>query len=291
MNDKKTILITGINGFLGSHLAKQLSRNCHVIGLDINIENLFRFKDYSFKVYDSADGNFERIFTENELFAVIHAATVYRKASEPIEPLLNTNVILPIKLIMLADKFTVPLFLNTDSFFNRQGSKYTYLADYTLSKKHAFEWLSIMKGRCKLVNMKLHHMYGPDDAPNKFVPAIISSLKANQPQIDLTPGEQKRDFIFIDDVVSAYEVILGNGQNISPDIFECEVGTGKSVALKEFVETIKNLTHSISELRFGALPYREGEIMEAVADNKELINLGWKPMVTLVEGLKNTIQN
>lgn len=288
---KKSILITGINGFLGSRLARELSGKYRIIGLDINIGNLFRLKNLPVKVYDSELGDFDKIFKENQFFAIIHVATVYRKENEEIEKLLDTNIILPAKLISLVNKFNVPLFINTDSFFNRPGSKYTYLADYTLSKQHAFDWLSMLKGSCKLVNLKIHHMYGPDDAPAKFVPSIISSLKSNQPHINLTAGEQKRDFIFIDDVVDAYAVILEQFQNLPDGIFECEVGTGKAVVLKEFIKMIKELTQSTTELRFGALPYREGEIMEAEADNRALVDLGWKPVVDLDQGLKLTIDN
>ena len=47
----KTILITGINGFLGSHLAKTLSEKYNIIGLEYSLENLFRIAECNYKVY------------------------------------------------------------------------------------------------------------------------------------------------------------------------------------------------------------------------------------------------
>ena len=154
----KTILITGINGFLGSHLAKELSNDYKIVGLANSIKNLYRLKDHSFKVYLSTDATWS-IFKENKIFAIIHAATVYKRSTDSTQNLLLSNILLPMKLYELANRFKVSLFLNTDSFFNNAKYNYSYLPDYTLSKKHALEWLRLLKGRCKLINMKIFHMY------------------------------------------------------------------------------------------------------------------------------------
>ena len=63
----KTILITGINGFLGSHLAKRLSSNFKIIGLEFLLDNLFRLENTSFKVYATENNKWEEVFKENTL--------------------------------------------------------------------------------------------------------------------------------------------------------------------------------------------------------------------------------
>ena len=287
--EKNTILITGINGFLGSHLAKTLVLDYNIIGLESSVENLNRIKEYSFKVYSSKD-NFENIFTENKIIAIIHAATVYSKINEPLEWLMNTNIILPVKLYELANKYNVSKFLNSDSFFNNPDYNYDYLSDYTLSKRHVIEWLKLIRGKCELINMKIFHMFGNDDAPNKFVSQMISALQNNQPFVNLSLGEQKRDFIFIDDVVSAYRFILGNNQKSDNKMDEFEIGTGVTVSIRKFVELIKKITQSNTQLRFGAIPYRENEIMNSFADNRKLLSLGWTQQYSLIEGLNKTIR-
>ena len=52
----KTLLITGINGFLGSHLAKTLQEKYDIIGLENSSKDLFRLNDYNFKVYSAGYG-------------------------------------------------------------------------------------------------------------------------------------------------------------------------------------------------------------------------------------------
>lgn len=281
----RTILITGINGFLGSHLAKRLSKDYKIVGLEYSVENLFRLKDYSFKVYSSGDET-DTIFKEDEIFAIIHAATVYRKTTESIESLILTNILLPVKLYELANCFNVTLFLNTDSFFNNEKYNYSYLPNYTLSKKHVLEWLKSIEGGCKLINMKIFHMYGPDDSQDKFIPQIASNLKNNEPYVDITLGEQMRDFIYISDVVTAYKFVLQKSSLMGMFV-EFEVGTGIETSIKEIILEIKELTKSTTKLKFGALDYRPNEIMKSKANIKALCDLGWKPQITIEEGLKS----
>ena len=280
----RTILITGINGFLGSHLAKKLSKNYKIVGLEYSVKNLFRLKDYSFKVYSSGDET-DTIFKENEIFAIIHSATVYRRITDPIENLILTNILLPVKLYELANRFNVSLFLNTDSFFNNEKYEYSFLSEYTLSKKHVLDWLKTVKGDCKLINMKLFHMYGPDDSPDKFIPGIISKLKNGDPSIDITLGEQLRDFIYISDVVSAYRLVLQNS-SLMKKFIEFEVGTGKETSIKDIILQIKESIKSRTKLNFGALNYRPNEIMKSKANIKALCDLGWEPQITIEEGIK-----
>jgi nucleoside-diphosphate-sugar epimerase len=285
----KNILITGINGFLGSNLAKALASEYNIIGLVYSLDNLPRIETCSYKMY-SSETDMEKIFIENKIFTIIHTATVYRRDNTvPIDKLIKTNILLPTNLYELADKHNCKLFLNTDTFFNDPASNYTYLPDYTLSKKHVLEWLKLINKRCKLVNMKIFHMYGPDDAPNKFIPQIISSLKNNLPFLDVTLGEQTRDFIYIDDVVSAYQVVIRKYTKLHNTSYSFQVATNRSVSIKELLLHLKDITGSSTILNFGAIPYRENELMNSEADNSTLCALGWKPKYTIKEGLQETI--
>ena len=173
---KKKILITGINGFLGSYLAKHLKSNFEIIGLEYSLANLHRIESDNFKMYSMNDNSLEPIFEENNLYAVLHVATIYRKQNESIFDLLNTNINLPVQLLELSNKNNVSIFLNTDSFFNNSKYSYSYLPDYTLSKKHSLEWLELLSrsSSCKVVNMKVFHMYGEKDSPSKFIPYLIN---------------------------------------------------------------------------------------------------------------------
>lgn len=277
----KTVLITGINGFLGSHLAADLKNNFKVVGLtrEKTIGNENGVKLYSWESREA-----DRVFSENEIYCVIHCATVYRG---DVSRQLETNLLMPVRIFELSQKSGTKVFINTDSFFNVRESRYSYLPEYTLTKRQLLEWLKLKAGSCKVVNMKVFHMYGEKDSPEKFIPSITYKLLNNEIEIDLTSGEQKRDFIYIEDVVKAFRIIME--ENLTENFTEYEVGTGVSTSIKELVELLKELTHSKTELNFGAIPYRENEFEEIIADNSKLKKSGWESEHSLRSGLARMI--
>ncbi len=289
---KKKILITGINGFLGSHLAKHLKSNFEVIGLEYSLENLHRISPENFKVYSTNESPLEVVFKENDFYAVVHVATVYRRQDEPIFDLLNTNINLPVQLLELSGKYNVHLFLNTDSFFNNPKYSYSYLSDYTLSKKHSLEWIKLLSSSsvCKVVNMKVFHMFGENDAPGKFIPFLIDKIRNNEPTLDLTPGTQTRDFIYVKDVVCAFECVINSFSDLVT-YQEFEIGSGVSYTVKELALLIKEITSSKTVLNFGGIPFRDGEIMESKVENFELNKLGWSPHYDFKLGINVLINN
>jgi CDP-paratose synthetase len=285
----KTILITGINGFLGSNLAKKLSLNYSIIGLEYSLENLYRLEGYDFRIYESRNCSLDEIFRENKIDIVIHTATVYRNDNSSIENLFETNIMVPVRLFEISQLSGSGTFINTDSFFNDPNHQYSYLGEYTLSKRHCIEWLkTLQKGGMKLINMKLFHMFGPADSPGKFVMKLISELKSNKAEIQLTEGLQKRDFVFIDDVVEAYSVVIDKIDQIDNNYAEFQVGTGQAITLRKFVETASKVVNSKSNLSFGSLKYRAGEIMFSQADISKLHDLNWDPKYSLEHSIYET---
>lgn len=287
----KTILITGINGFLGSNLAKWLSGVYKIIGIVNSFANLNRLSGYTIPIFLSDTKSLESVFRENNIDVIIHTATVYGKKNEAITQIVNSNIMLPIKLMELANAYKLELFINTDSFFNRTGPNYNYLNEYTLSKKHVLEWLRIMRFSGSLINMKLFHVYGPNDAPNKFIPEMIEKLKNNYDIIELTPGNQIRDFIFIDDVCSAFEFVLRKKNDEKTKFLEIEIGLGIGLSIKEFLIKLKDIIGSNTRLKFGALEYRDNELMYAVADTTFIRGLGWEPKTDINNGLHKIVNN
>jgi len=288
-NNMQTILITGINGFLGSNLAKKLSQNFKIIGLEQNKNNLFRLEEADFKIYSIAENSLESIFNENNIDFIIHAATLYGHDNELSSNIIQTNILLPVRLIEIAKLHKIKAFLNVDSFFNNPVYKYNYLGEYSLSKKNCLEWLIQMKSDLKVVNLKIFHLYGPGDNKNKFVPWIIEQLQQSKPFINLTPGKQLRDFIYVDDVISAFQTVLLNINFIENKFTSIDIGSGNSVSIEEFVKTAKKIINSPSELIFGAIPYRDGEIMVSKAEIGFLKKCNWTAKISISQGISNIV--
>ncbi len=120
---------------------------------------------------------------------------------------------------------------------------------------------------------------------------MIDKIAINkQESIDLTKGEQKRDFIYVDDVVSAYLKVLEFTKNSDFSFKSFDVGCGVAVSLKDFASAIKEISNSPTKLNFGALSYREDEIVCSKADIAELTKLGRQPKYSYKDGLKKYIK-
>lgn len=284
------ILISGINGFLGSHLARKLLKlGYEIVGLKRSSSNLYRISDIvdKVKIYDIDRVGLEEPFANQKIDVVINTVTNYGRNKESVCDIVNANLLFCLKLLETSVLF------NADTFFNADTLLYKYLNYYSLSKKQFVEWLHLFSEKIQVINLKLEHMYGVGDDKTKFVSWLIESLLKNQDSINLTKGEQKRDFIYIDDIVNAYIIMLQNFSNFEA-FTEFDVGTGEQISVRNFVEIIygKILTKKSikTALNFGALPYREGEFMDIIEDVKPLYDLGWKPQVSIEEGISKILK-
>lgn len=151
----KTILLTGATGFLGSHLLKYfLSKrgNYNFIVLKRSFSNTERIKDVfnsnSVKFYDIDKIDLNAVFEKNKPEIIIHCATKYGRRTEQdnsVYAVLETNLMFPIKLLELSIKYNTQIFINTDSYFNKDNLRYSNLLNYSLSKKSIFKLTQILK--------------------------------------------------------------------------------------------------------------------------------------------------
>jgi CDP-paratose synthetase len=282
---KKTLLITGGNGFLGSNLVKSLIKDYNIIILENKNSNFSNLQTQLGQItsYRYEIDSFNKIFTDNKINFVLHTAADYGR-SEEYSFVPDTNLIMPLKLLESSIQNKVECFINTDTVLDR------FVSDYALSKNHFREWLIIKQNNIKAVNIKLEHFYGPGAGKNNFITMMMNRLLSNEKEIELTFGEQIRDFVYYKDVVEAYLIILNN-ISVLPHYSEFQVASGQLIKLKDLVELMKNLTGSTSELIFGAVPYRQNELMKSESDNTKLLQLGWQPKFTINEGLKEVVVN
>jgi len=286
--EMKIILLTGGTGYLGSKILKQLVDNGYnIILLKRSFSNPVRIKEYINKItsYDIDLVPLERIFSENTIDTIVHCATNYGRGENDPLHVIEANLVLPLKLLELGKKYHVKSFINTDTILDKR------INYYSLSKRQFIDWLFVYKHDYTCINVALEHFYGSGDDETKFVTYIVHNLLKNVDKIDLTKGEQKRDFIYIDDVVNAFIKIINSLDNFSQDFYEFEVGTNHPLSIKEFVELAKQLSgNEQTLLNFGALPYRENEVMNYKVNTSEILKLGWKCNRTVEEGLKKMIE-
>jgi len=282
----KTLLLTGATGFLGSYLCKQLIGEYHIIATRRQTSNFKRLIGLSDKItwIDVAANSLKKAFYEHEIFTVIHCATQYgRKEVDNLETI-EANMILPLRVLEICQKHSTKLFINTDTILDKRMSYYTF------SKSQFKDWMKFCSSKLSCINMELEHFYGPYDDDSKFVTWLIHVLIKEEPQLELTQGEQTRNFIYVSDVVSAVQTILNQSSEFNKGFYNFQVGSDSETKIKELVTLIKELTgNQTTKLKFGSLPYRENEVMKVNIDTAPLRKLGWKEKVSLKEGLIKTI--
>jgi CDP-paratose synthetase len=290
------ILLTGATGFLGTKLlADFLRSNFQVLiakRASTNMSSLIQ-RFGKLEAWSVEGNELENMFRLHpNIDAIVHAATDYGRDESKPTATFWANEAFPIKLVELAIQYNTPLFLNMDTFFNSNEIVYDHLRAYSLSKRHFQEWglHCSTGGTIGFVNLRLFHLYGPGDGLQKFVPAMVKRSLAGE-EIDLSDGEQKRDFIHIDDAVAAVGTVLKAGLSMRKGYYHYDVGTGTSISIKDFMETMQRVCASGAKLNFGALPSRKGEFKDACADTQALHALGWEAKVGIEAGIQSVIKD
>jgi len=289
MPKDKKILITGATGFLGSHLLPTLiDKGYDIIILKRSFSNICRIQNVlsQIKSYDIDKVSIKKIFSENKIRGIIHLATDYgRKNNNDIVQMSKANIEMPAKLLDLGCKHGIVFFINTHTFWNSKYSLYSAMKNSFIEIAKYFS----SNFNVKFINMKIEHMYGENDDYSKFIPFVIKNILEDK-KIKVTKGEQKRDFVYVQDVVNAYLKVLDNLGNLNNNFTEFEIGTGNSVTLRDFVNKIEEEINKKANIKWGAIPYRKNEIFDSKANIEKAKNiLGWTPKYDINNGLKRTI--
>lgn len=289
---KKKILLTGANGFLGSHLLESfISQEFEVTILKRSTSDIWRIDHLLGKVktYDIDRISLKSIFKEVEPEIIVHTATSYGRKKESVIDVIDSNLIFGLHLLEEAIKNNVKTFINTDSLLPRN------INDYSLSKAQFTDWLKNRSNQIQAINLKIEQMYGVKDDDNKFIHWLINEMLNKEGKINLTSGIQKRDFVYVTDVINAYNLIIQKRELLS-DWNEFDIGTNKFTDVKEFVLILalslekQNNKVIVPRLNFGSIPYRMEEMMTPILDNTKLTTLGWQYKVGIKEGVKKILK-
>ncbi len=135
------------------------------------------------------------------------------------------------------------------------------------------------------------NVYGPgdnfDEADNHVIPALLQRLHCAKQEgaadvVIWGSGKPRRDFLYIEDAVRACVKLM---QDYTEDE-TINIGTGESISIRELAETAAQVTGFEGELVFDTTK-PDGMMLRAL-ENSKITSMGWKPQVTLAEGLRRT---
>lgn len=307
-NQASRVLITGAAGFIGSHLARRLaSENIEVGIIKRDNSDTWRINDllgklatYDVDIRDTR--NVARAVADFKPQAICHLATYYTMEHQPQEiPLLaDTNYLGTLNLLEAAKESSVRLFVNTSTCFVYKESN-DKLAEnatlsplnlYALTKIHAEQACTYYAERhgLRAISFRIFPPYGPSDHERRLIPYSIKSLLEGEiPK--MTTGNQRWDFIYVDDIVDAYFKVLSAPElPHRHEIFN--IGTGHAVSIREVAARIREITGATAEPDWGAVPHRNNEVWHTCADISKVVKtLGWRPKTPIIgEGLERTVE-
>ncbi len=276
------IIVTGASGYLGSQLANFLGKYNDVFALIRSSSSSNRLNKEVVHIKRVGDvSELDSVLRTVEPDIIINTVALYGRRGESFSNLVEANVIYPSQLFELAEDIGVKAFINTGTSLPEE------LNVYALTKQTFPKLIKHKNSSMQFINIELEHFYGPHDDQSKFISYVIKQCRQEK-CLDLTSGEQKRDFIYIDDVLSAYRLIISNLDKF-PIYDSIAIGSGEAYKVKDVVKLIANISKSNIRLNFGSVTMRTNELMYSCADIKTLKSLGWKLQHKLQDGLRLTI--
>tara|TARA_E500000178_G_scaffold355600_1_gene428820 strand:- start:1490 stop:2398 length:909 start_codon:yes stop_codon:yes gene_type:complete len=134
--------------------------------------------------------------------------------------------------------------------------------------------------------LRLYQAYGPNQDINRLIPIAIDACKKNK-SFNCSDGNQLRDFIYIDDVVTAIIKILKNKKSTG-QIYN--LGTGKCFTIKSVISNISKYYKGGKPL-YGKIKLRKEEPRITFANIKKITKeIKWMPKTSLIIGLKKTLK-
>jgi len=322
---KKTILITGGAGFIGSHVVRLFVTkypDYQIINLDAltyagNLENLkdvAGLPNYKFVKGDITDEKFiPELFATYKFDGVVHLAAeshVDRSITDPFL-FIRTNVFGTCNLLNAAKELwkgnmegkrfyhvsTDEVYgaLEFDGTFFTEDTKYDPHSPYSASKASSDHFVRAYHDTYGLpiVISNCSNNYGANHFPEKLIPLSINNIRNNKPIPIYGKGENVRDWLYVNDHARAIDTIFHNGNN------------GETYNIGGNNEwTNIDLIHALCKIMDRKLCRAEGEsaklitfvtdraghdLRYAIDSTKLQRELGWKPSLQFEEGLEKTV--
>ncbi|MBO0470865.1 NAD-dependent epimerase/dehydratase family protein [Enterococcus sp. DIV0242_7C1] len=307
------ILITGGAGFIGSTLANFYSKNHQVIVVDDlsmgNKNNLDHSDNIRFIEGSVTDFSLmEELLKTNQFDYIFHLAAVASVADSVERPVethqVNFDSVFQLLELIRAHQADLKRLVFTSSAAvygdeptlpKAEESVIRPLTPYAIDKfaaeKYVVDYYHLYQIPTSAV--RFFNVYGPKQNPESPYSGVISIIMdrykklLNKEETSFTmfgDGSQSRDFVFIEDVVQALDLVATSNASLG-EVYN--VGTGTAINLNDLVATLDELL--ASELPVQNQPERSGDIKYSLADISKIKAIGYEPKHTIKAGLEKYV--
>ena len=310
-NEKENlILVTGVAGFIGSHIAEEfLNLGYKVRGIDNfsngsidNIELLLLNDNFEFLEGDICEFDTCLNVCKNVSYVFHEAAwgSVPRSIKKPLEYTKN-NIVGMHNMLEASVKNNVKKFIYASSSSvygdNKEikksvGNEGNVLSPYALTKKVDEELAKLYYEvyELKTIGLRYFNVFGERQNSNSIyaavIPKFINSIINDKEIIINGDGNQTRDFTYVKNIVEANINIVSNCNPIYGRTYN--VACGNSLSINELYEKISKYLNKKVSIKYA--PERKGDVKNSLADIAETNKyLNYKPLYNFDEGLIKTI--
>ena len=293
---KNNILVVGGTGFIGYHLANKLKKNNLVYSISTkkpskkrNIKGIkYIYCDiYKKKILYKKLNKINFDYIINLGGHIDHSNKLKTK---------NSHYYGCKNLVNYFKKKKIKLFIQIGSSLEYGKHKSPHhekircnpKAEYGRSKYNSTKYIikTDKKKSFPFIILRLYQVYGPNQTIDRLIPIVISSCLKNK-KFSCSPGTQIRDFLYVDDLVKLFELIILSKKKIK-GIFN--IGSGKPIQVKNVIETIKNKIKK-GKPQYGEIKMRKDESKSNYPNLQKIFKLtSWRPKISLKNGLEKTIK-
>jgi UDP-glucose 4-epimerase len=298
----KSVLLTGTTGFIGRYMAVQLgARGHHVVSLQRSAERVPGIAEILVAPAFDLDTIAMKLRKRRFDWLIHLAGYGVRPGDRDEETMFRVNVDVTEKLVQEACTWPAKA-----AFVAGSGSEYnTALADQPVTEDHPLEGIKIY-GASKaagstraLAGASAHDLplavgrifgvFGPGEPSHRLLPSLLDALGRRQ-RVGLSAGHQKRDFLYIDDMIAA-ALDLIEAVEQTREKLAVNIASGLPASIRSFAEIAADeLGAPRSLLGFGDLPLRPDETMCFSGDPTRLMRLTrWRPQFDLRSGIRRSI--
>jgi len=308
----KTILITGGGGFIGSHLARKYIEEARIVkilddfstGSVSNIRGLLNYRNMKLIRGDIRDKALVDKATEG-VDIILHLAAQVHVDKSIVSPrsTFEVNTLGTLNILDAALENEVELLVYASSSEAYGSAQYVpidekhplnpaspYAASKAAADRLCFSYYSTYK--LPVVIIRSFNTYGPRQARIGYtavIPKFIKRLLRGLPPIIYGDGKQTRDYMYVEDAVRAYDLVLNSYERLLGQAVN--FGTGKEISILDLAHLAVSLTGLGGKLEPIHVEPRPGEVARLCADISLAKNtLHFEPRFSMEQGLEQTIR-
>jgi dTDP-glucose 4,6-dehydratase len=309
INNQSTVLVTGADGFIGSHLTESLVRQGFKVRAFV-MYNSFNSWGWLDKCDEDIKGNFEVISGDirdphgvkaamSGCDAVLHLAALIAIPFSYNSPdtYLETNIKGTLNVLQAAKELGIKRLIHTSTSEVYGTAQFVPITEehrllgqspYSASKigadQMAYSFYSSFD--TPVVIVRPFNTYGPRQSSRAIIPTVITQIASGSHEINLGSVEPTRDFNFVKDIAQGFSAALSSPNGLGEVV---NFGSNSEISIGDTVGLIAELmnTKVVVNTDNKRVRPKNSEVERLIADNSKAKKLfGWEPRYVGTEGLK-----